>query len=331
MSLKKELDISAPPKSGWSRFLGSGTLLGDGLDIIANFGTYLSTAFRVTNHKAQEDIYKSPPIDVLEQNLLLNVTTRSSAKRAAKLMLTRLSPLPETQIEWDITGPHSTSDIQSNKQGDTQEGEKFRNIQSKFTLGIVRKKDLEEWSNQQERYSSLQTKGRYGGVYTFTSSLYRQTRRKQTLLFSLAIIGCYFGLIWGASQWANRPALIAENWQDQARLVRLSNQEDRTELQNIQTSIALGAQFKENALGTNVLDMLADTTTSLPDGGWIREMNLSGNQIRLSGITDDPAKLATQMEAQPYIMQVQLGAISVDRPSGLQRFTLTLIMPETSP
>jgi len=327
MPLKKAVDISAAQKSGWSKYLGSGTLLGDGLDIAANFGKYLSTAFGITNHKVQEEIYKSPPIAVLEQDLVLNVTTRSSAKRAAKLMLARLSPLPEAQIEWDITGPHGTADIQPDNKG----GEQFKNIQSKFTLGIVRRKDLEDWDILNEGHTSLKTMGRCGDIYKFTSTLHRRTRRKQTLLFSLAFIGCYLGLLWGASQWANRPSLITDKWQDQARLIRLSNQDDRSKLENIQVSTALSEQYNENALGTNILDMLADMTASIPDGGWIREMNFSGNQIRLSGITDDPAKLAAQMETKPYIQQVLLGAISADRSSGLQRFTLTLITAEGTP
>lgn len=328
MSVKNNIENEEPLQMGWNKFLRNGTLLGDGLDIISGFGKFLSVAFGSRKDKIQDDIYDTPPIDVLEQNLILNVTTRSSAKRATKLMLARLSPLPEGQIEWDIVGPHSTVDI---KVDDKVENSQFKNIKSNFTLGIVRKKDLENWDILQTDHHVLKTIGRHGGVYQFTSTLSRQIKRKQTLLFILAFISCYFGVLWGAAQWANRPALIADNWQDQARVARLSNQNTRTELKRIQSRIILGEQYKENTRGIDILDILADMTKTIPDNGWIREVNLSGNQIKLSGITDDPTKLAAQMEAKPYSAQVQLGAVSADRSSGLQRFTLTITMMEKAP
>jgi Fimbrial assembly protein (PilN) len=328
MSIKNRAKKAVPTNAGWGRYLDNGTLLGDGLDIAASFGKYISAAFGRRKDKVQDDIYTTPPIDVLEQDLILNVTTRSSARRAAKLMLARLSPLPETQIEWDIVGPHSTEDIELDDKAD---GNQFKNIQSKFTLGIVRKIDLEHWDSQQVGHHSLKTIGRSGDVYGFTSTLSSLTGRKQTLALVLIFAGCYLGLLWGAAQWANRPSMIAGTWQNQARITRLSNQTVRSELDHIQTSIALSEQYKENTRGVDILDMLADMTKSLAANGWIREMNLSGNQIRLSGTTDNPAKLAAQMEAKPYIKQVQLGAVSADRSSGLQRFTLTIFLVEQTP
>lgn len=328
MSIENDAEKAAPINTGLDKYLGSGTLLGDGLDVIAGFGAFLSAAFGGRKDQTQDDICETPPISVLEQDLTLNVTTRSSAKRAAKLMLARLSPLPETQIEWDIVGPNSTEDIQlDNKTDDRQ----FKNIKSNFTLGIVRKTDLEHWDSLQADHRSLKTIGRSGGVYGFTSTLSRQIKRKQTLLFVMIFTGCYFGLLWGATQWANRPTLIANNWQDQTRETRLSNHDIRTELERIQTRIALSEHYKENTRGVDILDMFADMTKTIPENGWIREMNLSGGQIRFSGITDNPAKLAAQMEAKPYIKQVQLGSVSADRSSGLPRFTLTILLAEKSP
>jgi len=298
----------------WGRHLSNGTLLGDGLDVVAGFGKSLSMAFGGNKDKSQDTIYQIPPIDILEQDVTLNVTTRASAIRAAKLMLVRLSPLPEVQIEWDIVGPHGSTDGKS-----------------QYTLGIVRKADLENWDGLQAEHNTLRSKGRNGGAYQFTSTLSRQTKRKQTLLGLLVFAACYLGLLWGLGQWNNRPVRIADSWQAQARETRLTTHDIRAEMENSQLRSALISGYRSNMGSAYMLDVLASMSKTMPDNGWIREVNLSKGQIRVSGTTDNPAKLAAQIEAKPFIERVQLGAVSSDRSSGLQRFTLTMILAVPTP
>ncbi len=298
----------------WEKHLDTGRLLGDGLDVIAGFVKSLVQAFGIGVENSEETVYQTPPIDVLEQNLSLNVTTRASARRAAKLMMARLSPLPEAQIEWDIVGPHHNED------GKNQ-----------YTLGIVRKTDLENWDSLQTEHRSLKTVARHGGTYQFTSSLTHLTKRKQTLSGLLVFTACYIALLWGVSQWANRPVRIADNWRGQAREIQLDTRDIRAELEWVQKRTALIKQYQENASRTQMLDILASLVKTMPDDAWLHEVNLSGDQIRMSGYTDDPAKLAAQMEAKPVVIRVQMGAVSADRASGLQRFTLTMVLAEQAP
>ncbi len=308
------------------RYISNGTLLGDGLDIVARFGKSLSKAFGWNSANAIGIIYAEPPIDLLEQKLTLNVTTRASAKRAANLMITRLSPLHEDQIEWDIVGPHTSLD---NGVDNTENvGAQIVNTKKQYTLGIVRKTDLENWDRLQTQHSSLKTIGRSGDVYQFISTLSRQTKRKQTLLGILAFMACYIGLLWGMAQWASRPVRIANHWQEQTRTIRLDIQNMRIELKKNKARSILMESYQSSSHRVNLLDILAITAQTMPDGGWIREINLSANQIKISGTSDNPSKLAVQMEAKPFIGQVQLGAVSADRSSGLQRFTLTIILAD---
>jgi len=308
----------------WERYISNGTLLGDGLDMVAGFWKSLSNAFGWQSDTAKDTIYTEPPIDMLEQKLSLHVTTRASAKRAANLMITRLSPLPEDQIEWDIVGPHYSLDDSVENTENT--GDQTVNTKRQYTLGIVRKIDLENWDRSQSQHSSLKTKGRKGDVYQFVSTLSRQTKRKQTLFGILAFTACYIGLLWGMAQWVNRPVIIADHWQEQTRTIRLDIRDMRAELKQIKAHSVLIESYQSSLDRVNLLDILASTAQNMPDGGWIREVNLSANQIKISGTTDNPSKLATLMEAKPFAQQVQLGAVSADRSSGLQRFTLTIIL-----
>jgi len=300
----------------WGQFLDKGSLLGDGLDLVAGLVKSLSRAFGIGAKNSDDKFYQTPPIDMLEQDLTLNITTRSSARRAAKLMLARLSPLPAAQIEWDIVGPHHA--------GDGQDEEK----NSQYSLGIVRKTDLENWDSLQEEHRSLTTAARHGGTYRFTSSFTQQTKRKQTLFGLLIFVACYLALLWGVTQWANRPVQIADELREQARDIRLDTRDVRAELERVQARTALIKQYQANAGGTQILDILASLVKTMPDEAWLREVNLSGGQVRISGYTDNPAKLAAHMEAKPVIARVQLGAVSADRASGLQRFTLTMVLAE---
>jgi len=286
-----------------------GTLISDALDMASTYGRAVKTSFSQREDKQNSSVLETAPIALLEQSLVLNVTTLASARRSAKLMMTRLAPMPENMLVWDITGPYKQED-----------GKNY------YELGFVKKAELEAWDTQNSGAGVLKLKARTGGTYQFKSAASKRARRAKTLSWLAGFAACYFSLLWAGSLWADRPARTAQVWQEQTNAARTETAQVRTELPALQSYGALIKTHQENLNSENILDVLAAMSEGFSDKSWVREIVYNGQSIRISGYIKNPSKLAALMEAKPFVQRVELGAVSSDRASGLQRFTLTLII-----
>ena len=290
-------------------FFEDGALISDALGMASTYGRTVKTSFGFGDDKQNSNALETAPIALLEQSLVLNVTTLASARRSAKLMMTRFAPMPENMLVWDITGPHKQED-----------GKNY------YELGFVKKEELEAWDTQNPSAGALRLRARTGGAYQFKSAASKRARRAKTLSWLAGFAACYFSLLWAGSVWADRPARAAQAWQEQTSAARIETSQARAQVAAMQSYGALIKTHQENSNSENILVVLASMPESFSDKAWVREIVYNGQSIRISGFTDSPSKLAALMEAKPFVERVELGAVSSDRVSGLQRFTLTLYM-----
>lgn len=295
-------------------YFKQGSLLADVLDRVSAYAKLVKMSFG--SAVSQERVStKSQKLKVLEQTLYLNVNTLASARRAATVMMPRLAPMKEDQLVWDISGPRADTEI-------------LNTDNKSYSLGFVKTNDLEKWHVENPEQDAFSSPAKWGGKYKFRSPANLVTKRKKTLSKILGFGFCYMCVILVGVAWAGRPNQVLSVWQNQMRQVKIETAQAGEDTQNLIARKKRIEQYQASVVASSLLKSLAVLSQALPEGGWISAIRYDKGKIRIHGFTDNPANLAAVLEVKPFVKRVQLGPISMDRISGLQRFVLTLTLAD---
>jgi general secretion pathway protein L len=111
-----------------------------------------------------------------------------------------------------------------------------------------------------------------------------------------------------------------------AQMIEIKQMESNAEALKARISFLEG--IKQD--GVPILDLLRELSTAIPPTAWIRELNVSGNEIRLDGYADSASELIPVLDASPMITDVTfLSAITRGR-DGKEKFRIGFTLAQSS-
>ncbi|MGH7087719.1 MAG: PilN domain-containing protein, partial [Stellaceae bacterium] len=75
--------------------------------------------------------------------------------------------------------------------------------------------------------------------------------------------------------------------------------------------------------------VLADLTKAVPDGSWLKSLNIAGQELAIAGLSPSAAGVALALEASHRFANVRFRAPIMREPqTGLERFQLSATLAE---
>ncbi|MET0050104.1 MAG: PilN domain-containing protein [Candidatus Thiodiazotropha sp.] len=278
----------------------------------ARFSAWISQVFG--SQKPRTRICLEPDL-VLSRTVRLPAAARKHLSQVLGYEMDRLSPFESDQVYFHFTPQSGEDDLPDWLQG---------------RLILARKQHLDPW------YRLIQESG--VGIERVTLSGESQAlnlkpragsgttggrRLDQLLGLGLVILVV---LYLGGGLWQERQiALDLEQAMQQARsdASRARQLQDRVDQQR--DSVAMVT--RQRADYRPLSDILLELTRLIPDGSWFRQVNLSSDQVSVSGESDQASELIGILERSPLFESVRFKSPVVrNRKSGKENFDIILTL-----